>query len=404
MQKLSNIECEAQNIETMVLTKKIYPAPQRIIIDTIVSSSESIIDEEVYNSNELFPENWFSYDVSVGLDNNNEHKTLLTIITYPIRYNPITNTGEYAKNINLKIEYNDPGSDPFPETSTYDLVIIAPSEFTSDLQKLVDHKNSINVKTIIKTTDEIYSQYTGVDKPEQIKYFIKDSLETWGVKYVLLVGGLKSLIWANPRENTNYGAKDWRVPVRYSNLLDSEPGYISDLYYADIYKKDNNNESVFDNWDSNGDGIIAYHKGPSTKNDKLDLYPDVSLGRLPCRTNDEVKNVVDKIINYESSLADPSWFKKMTVVSGDGFLDQEDLNFEWNTNGLPTGEYTIYAQSTNPEGISGPIDETHVTLDKTQSTILTFNHNDYLLVPNFPKYPAPPIAKIMSVSRGGYNR
>ncbi len=192
---------------------------------------------------------------------------------------------------------------------------------------------------------------SGVDKPEQIKYFIKDSLETWGVKYVLLVGGLKSLIWANPRENTNYGAKDWRVPVRYSNLLDSEPGYISDLYYADIYKKDTNNESVFDNWDSNGDGIIAYHKGPSAKNDKLDLSPDVCLGRLPCRNNNEVKNVVDKIINYESSLADPSWFKKMTVVSGDGFLDQEDLNFQWNTNGLPTGEYTIYAQSTNPEGI-----------------------------------------------------
>ncbi len=48
----------------------------------------------------------------------------------------MTDTGEYAKNINLKIEYNDPGSDPFPETNTYDLVIIAPPEFTSDLQKL----------------------------------------------------------------------------------------------------------------------------------------------------------------------------------------------------------------------------------------------------------------------------
>ncbi|MCJ7570421.1 MAG: peptidase C25, partial [Candidatus Thermoplasmatota archaeon] len=90
----------------------------------------------------------------------------------------------------------------------------------------------------------------------------------------------------------------------------------------------------------------------------------------------------------------------MIVVSGDGFLDQEDLNFEWNTNGLPKGEYTIYAQSTNPEGISGPIDVTNITLDKTQSTNLTFNHKDYLLVPNFPHYPASPIAKIMSVSEG----
>jgi len=394
--KISNIECEVQDIETVVLSKKIYPAPQRIIIGTAVSYSKPIMDEAVYNSNELFPDNWFNYNVGVGLDENNKHATLLTINTYPFRYNPMTDTGEYAKNINLKIEYNDPNSDPFPETSTYDLIIIAPSEFTSDLQKLVDHKNSISVKTVMKTTDEIYSQYSGVDKPEKIKYFIKYALETWGVKYVLLVGGLKSLIWGNPRENINYGAKDWRVPVRYSNLLDSEPGYISDLYYSDIYKEG----GVFDNWDSNNDGIFAYHNGMSAKNDTLDLNPDVCLGRLPCRNNNEVKNVVDKIINYESSLANPSWFKKMVVVSGDGFLDQEDLNFEWDTNGLPTGEYTIYAQCTNPEGISGPIDMTNVTLDKTQNTKLTFNHNDYLLVPNFPQYPAPPLAKIMSVSEG----
>ncbi len=77
--KISNIECEVQNIETIDLSKKIYPAPQRIILDAIVSSSESIMDEEIYNSNELFPENWFNYDVSVGLDENNEHKTLANI-------------------------------------------------------------------------------------------------------------------------------------------------------------------------------------------------------------------------------------------------------------------------------------------------------------------------------------
>ena len=59
----------------------------------------------------------------------------------------------------------------------------------------------------------------------------------------------------------------------------------------------------------------------SNHEDKLDLYPDVALGRLPCRSTKEVKGVVDKIITYETS-ADPSWFNKMVLVSGDGFLDQ----------------------------------------------------------------------------------
>jgi len=397
--KKINVEYDVRKIETVLLSEKVLPAPQRIILDAQVNSDtplEPVMDETVYGSKEYFPENWFSYNIGVGLDKNNQHKTLLTINTYPVRYSPTTNTIEYVKNIDIKVSYEEPNSNPFPTLNTYDLVIITPPEFTSDLQNLVDHKNNIGVKTMMKTTDEIYTQYNGVDKPEKIKYFIKDSLETWGITYVLLVGGLKSWIWANPKENTNYGSKGWRLPVRYANMIDFEPGIISDLYYADIYKQG----GVFDNWDSNSDGIFAYHKGSGLKNDKLDLYPDVYLGRLPCRTNKEVQGVVDKIITYESQPLDPSWFNKMIVVSGDGFLDQEDLDFQWNTNGLPTGEYTIYAQSTNPEGISGPIDETQVTLDKTQNTNLTFNHEDYLLVPNFPSYPAPPIAKIMTISNG----
>ena len=74
----------------------------------------------------------------------------------------------------LKITYDEPDNSPFPENSAHDMVIIAPSEFSADLQELVDHKNSFGVNTILKTTEDIYSEYSGVDKPEQIKYFIKD--------------------------------------------------------------------------------------------------------------------------------------------------------------------------------------------------------------------------------------
>ena len=71
--------------------------------------------------------------------------------------------------------------------------------------------------------------------------------------------------------------------------------------------------------------------------DKLDLYPDVNLGRLACRNNWEVSSIVDKIIRYEDGPCDPSWFEDMLVVSGDGFLDQPNLNIQWDTKGLPDG-------------------------------------------------------------------
>ena len=402
--KIIDVSCEIQEINSMVLSQKIMPAPQPQVKSVAVSStnSETVIDEMVYNSEELFPNDWYSYHVGVGLDKNIEHKTLVIINAYPVRYSPGTDTLCYIENIDLKITYDDPDFNPFPTNAEYDMVIIAPSEFSNDLQPLIDHKNSFGVKTILKTTEEIYSEFTGVDKPEQIKYFIKDAAETWDIKYVLLVGGLKSLIYAKPKDDINHGASGWHLPVRYSNFLwdgdpnynftGDEPGYLCDLYFADIYKAG----GLFDDWDSNGNGVFAEWAGDIR--DELDLYPDVALGRLACRNTREVKTVVNKIINYETT-ADSSWFKKILAVSGDGFLDQEDLNIEWDVNNLPDGKYTIYAQSKNPDGIKGPIDELHVTLDRTVETSLSFNHDDHLK-PGYKNYPAPPIAEIVTISDG----
>jgi hypothetical protein len=396
---IDTIICEAQGIQTKVLSKKIMPAPQPVpLSDELALSSEPQMKQEIYCSDNLFPSDWISYNVGVGLDENNNHRTFLTINTYPVRYKPGSDSIYYAEKIDVTVTYNVPHSDPFPTNTAYKLVIIAPSKFSSDLQPLIDHKISKGITTILKTTEDIYDEFTGYDKPEQIKYFIKSALENWNTSYILLVGGLKSLVFAQGRDNVNEGTKDWYVPVRYSNLNEGEPGYISDLYYADIY----NATGGFCNWDSNGNHIYAEFK--PLGGDKLDLYPDVALGRLSCRNTNEVQSVVDKIIHYESGPADPSWFNKMVLVSGDGFLDQEDIGISWNTNALPNGEYTIYAQSTNTDAISGPIDEIHITLDKTKPTILTFNHDDNLITGL--KYPFPPVAEIVSVSEGnilGYN-
>jgi len=70
-------------------------------------------------------------------------------------------------------------------TDEYDMVIIAPSNFSLSLQPLIDHKNSRDVYTILKTTEEIYDEFQGRDEVEQIKYFIKYALENWNITYVM---------------------------------------------------------------------------------------------------------------------------------------------------------------------------------------------------------------------------
>ena len=72
----------------------------------------------------------------------------------------------------------------------YELLIICPNAFTDTLQPLVQHKNSLDIRTKLVTLNEIYDQmfWIGRDQQEKIKYFIKTPIETWGVTYVLLVG------------------------------------------------------------------------------------------------------------------------------------------------------------------------------------------------------------------------
>jgi len=196
----------------------------------------------------------------------------------------------------------------------YDMVIISPSMFSTELQPLINHKNSRNVQTILKTTEVIYSEYPGRDEAEQIKYFIKDALETWDITYVMLVGGAS------------------QIPGRYTHIYfnydyQEEWVFLSDLYYADIFDQEMN----FSSWDTNENDIFAEYNW-SGNFDELDLYPDVYLGRLACIDENEVTICVDKIITYETEEAyAQNWFKNLVLIGGDSLLGDE--------NHIDEGEY-----------------------------------------------------------------
>jgi len=263
-------------------------------------------EKKLFNNNEIsyktdiFPEKEYSFNIGMGINNHN-HLLILTIEYNPARYNFKENKVLFSEKINVKISY-EPPLKPINFNDEYDMVIIAPKIFEKNIQPLIEHKNSHNVKTFVKTVEDIYSEYEGYDDPEKIKYFIRDALETYGINYVLLIGGMKGQRY------------NWYVPVRYSHLDDNsdwESSFISDLYYADIYDLGGN----FSSWDTNENGVYAEWNKDSK--DILDLYPDVCVGRLPCRNNLEVKNMVNKIIKYENKAYGKEWFNKMVVVGGD---------------------------------------------------------------------------------------
>ena len=291
------------------------PEPVTILDSEINEISSESKDLEIYPDLDLYPEKQYRYHVHAGRYND-EIVNFLVVNIFPIQYDSSKNTIYYWDQANIYISYN------LPQKSTtfgdeYDLLIISPKKFSNELTPLVDHKNDHGVRTKLVTLNEILwgFQYPkqGRDRAEKVKYFIKHALDEWGIKYVLLVGGRKGGI-LKPQ---------WWVPVRYSNIVDfSEYSFLCDQYFSDIYDSEGN----FSSWDTNNNNVFA--EWYDSKKDNLDMYPEVHVGRLPCKNISELKIIVDKIIKYENTAYGEDWVNKFVGVGGDTYANYTDPYYE----------------------------------------------------------------------------
>lgn len=312
--KINTVEVTFSEPEEYTLENKIIIAPPPV---TVIDGTQVSINQEEQNIGSIYPETLYDYHLGAGISGEN-HVIFLTIRCYPIQYKPEENKILYHQTAQVSITYDLPTTTIIP-TDQYKLVIIAPKEFATALQPLVTHKINHGVTTKLVTLDDIsnsvYFTKEGRDDAEQMKYFIKNAYDQWGTKYILLVGGRSGGIMN----------EKWFVPVRYTNLDDNsdfECSYLSDLYFADLYDAHGN----FSSWDSNNNGIFAEWIG--NKKDIIDMYPELSVGRLACINANEVKIVVNKIITYETTTAGKDWFKKMVVVGGDSAPSMSDPYYE----------------------------------------------------------------------------
>ena len=318
--KIKNVDVIFSDEKELSLSKRVEPSPRPLPLISVLQEEIIVLNEDVYSSSDLYPVNSFDYDASVGLDDG-EHVVFLVVRCYPVRYSPASDLLFYSESFDISVDYEEPICPGMFQKRDRDLLIIAPRVFTGRLIPLIVHKNLHGVSTVFRSTEWIYRNYDGRDEQEDIKYFIRDAVEDMGVKYVLLVGGMKGQRFR------------WYLPVRYSNLddwSDFDYSYISDLYYADIYKYNDSTSSVeFDTWDSNNNDVFAeWDRTSFDMEDVLDLYPDVYIGRLACRSIHEVKTTVRKIIKYENSKLNRYWFEKMIVAGGDTFPMNNSDYFE----------------------------------------------------------------------------
>ncbi|MCX6663678.1 MAG: C25 family cysteine peptidase [Euryarchaeota archaeon] len=292
---IKDVSFATSSVQVKELTKEILPAVQPTPVSGALlkpSNEKQVKNDLVYLGMNTYPLSRLDYQVGAGL-NGNDHVILLSVQYYPLLYLPHQHTLLYTPSVQITVTYEQTKNlSSLPADNK--LLIIAPEEYTAALQPLVVHKNKYNIVTSLMTTEWIAIHSTGRDLPEQIKYAIKDAIETNSISSVMLVGGVE------------------KIPIRrsYVSLWGFEDdGMITDLYYSDIHDAYGN----FSSWDTNNNDKFG------ESSDRIDLYPDVHLGRLACDSVQEVSIAVDKIIHYETETYGSDWFNTMVFIGGNTF-------------------------------------------------------------------------------------
>ena len=330
---VKNIRATISTTSDIHLTQKIISAEKPVPTSTEHQQPSEHLD--IYTKDQIFPESWYSYRLTAGLNMDNVLKTFLTIQVNPVRYNPTQDIIQTIDSITIDITYEQSTHSFSPLSDSYDMIIICYTRYASALEPLVAHKNSHELNTKLVTIKDIttgtFFPVEGRDTQEKIKYFIKNAKETWNITYVMLVG--------------NYV----QVPIRYSYVATytgeeyEELRFAADLYYADLYTANGS----FCSWDTDNDGLYAEWLEFHQKEDIVDMMPDVYVGRLACMFTSEVRTMVEKIITYENTTAGKDWFNRMVVVGGDTYEKSIEGGTDYNEGEEVTGSaLTIMSQFT----------------------------------------------------------
>jgi hypothetical protein len=121
---------------------------------------------------------------------------------------------------------------PFYASGPANMVIIAPDDFMTALQPLVDHKNATGVSTIAVSISSLSPFFQGVDDQETIKNAIRYAHEVLGTQDVMLAGdaskfpvryqfmhGLSTFYANNYTATTQLSDGNWSVPSTFPNAF-----------------------------------------------------------------------------------------------------------------------------------------------------------------------------------------
>jgi hypothetical protein len=172
-----------------------------------------------------------------------------------------------------------------------DYLIISSQEFNDNLTPLIALRESQNLNVMFVDIEAIYDEFQDtLSQKEAIRHFVSYTLEYWTdpkPQYVILVGNTEII-------------PSYRVQSRFINTIYDEDSVSVDDHYA----------------------INMYQD---------DFIPDIAIGRLPVSTTDELKVIVDKILNFENQIQRMDYSKDYLGIAdyreGELFFESECDHF-----------------------------------------------------------------------------
>lgn len=318
--KIKSVTCTPTNIQTQTVSKDVIPTPIPVIVGQTTTKNQV---SSINYGTKPYPSKWFEYSVGGGRYNG-ELSIIVEVQINPVKYYPVEKKIEWINDVNIAIEY-DHSNEPMTFSDEYQFVVIGADEYSNEIEPLITHKIGRGVTAKFVSLTDVYSgtyfPAQGRDNQEKIKYFIKNTIENWATGNILLVGSNAKLPTRTTHVNVDTDPPDDEV-------------FVSDLYYADIYDFEGN----FSSWDYNNNNVFGEYNWDENCNkncDKVDLHPDVYLGRLACRTEAEVTTCVNKIKTYENTKAyQQDWFFNFIAAGGDTVPGQQG-----DDSGVDEGEF-----------------------------------------------------------------
>lgn len=178
-----------------------------------------------------------------------------------------------------------------------DYLVVVYDDFASEIEPLAALRESEGFSVAVAMASDVYDEFgDGYKSPEAIKDYFIYAYNNWGSAYALIVGDANE-----DRENLLTGPQGDPTPPDFvPSYLMRQDGVRSAPYGPELVNSDS--------W-----------YGVHLDGDTGDWLPDMFIGRLPAGSAQEARDMVEKILRYESFGPSDSWRSRGLLVADDDY-------------------------------------------------------------------------------------